>query len=70
MKSTFISILVGALAGMLLTVGSSLHASHAAASQAKHESGDVVAPAQSDRDIASDSAVPPVQANERSTLQR
>jgi hypothetical protein len=34
MKGTLISILVGAVAGVLLTVGSSVHASRAAASRA------------------------------------
>ncbi len=42
MKGTLISIFVGALAGVLLTVGSSLHASHAAASRAAPDGSGIV----------------------------
>ncbi len=46
MRSTLISILVGALVGALLTLGSSVHASRAAASRATPASGGIVVPAQ------------------------
>ena len=39
MRGTLISIVVGALAGLLLTVGSNVHASRAAASRAAPANG-------------------------------
>ena len=57
MKGTLISILVGALAGVLLTVGSSMHASRAAASRAEPARRGIVSPAQSPADPASRDAV-------------
>ena len=46
MKGTIISIIIGALLGVALTLGSSVHASRAAASRATPVSGVIVAPAQ------------------------
>jgi len=68
MKGTLISILVGALAGVLLTVASSVHASHVAATRAKHV--DLIAPVQVERDTRSGSAAAPAQPSEQSPLQR
>lgn len=68
MKGTLISILVGALAGVLLTVGSSVHASHAAATRAKHAGIGVIAPGRVEPDTASGLAVWPP--SERSPLQQ
>jgi hypothetical protein len=65
MKGTLISILVGALAGVLLTVGSSMHASRAAASRARQ-----VAPAQTAPYIASDPAAPPALSSEQPPVQK
>ena len=65
MKGTLISILVGALAGALLTVASSVHASHIAARRTKHVSADLIAPAEAEPDTASGSAVPPAPPNEQ-----
>jgi hypothetical protein len=64
MKGTFISILVGALGGVLLTVGSSVHASHAAAS-AKHASMDPIAPLEVESRAAAGSAAPPTPPSEQ-----
>jgi len=65
MKGTLISILVGALAGVLLTVGSNVRASHAAAS-VKQSSSDIIAPAPVAPDTVSDSAVPPAPSDQAS----
>ena len=70
MKGTLISILVGALAGVLLTIGSNVHAAHVAAARAKHASSDVVAPAQVAADAAHDAAVPPAPPSEQTPLQK
>jgi hypothetical protein len=70
MKGTLISIFVGALAGVLLTVASGVHASHAAASSAKHVSIDLITPAQVESGTASGSAVAPAPPSEQSPLQR
>jgi hypothetical protein len=59
MKGTLISIFVGALAGVLLTVGSSVHASHVNANRAEHARIETIAPAQVAPDAAAETAVPP-----------
>jgi len=69
MKGTLISILVGAFAGVLLTVASSVHASHAAASRAKQVGVDPIAPSQAEPDTVSGSAVAPARSSEHSPLQ-
>jgi hypothetical protein len=46
MKGTLISIVVGALAGVLLTVASNVHASRATASRAAPADRGIVTPAQ------------------------
>ena len=58
MKGTLISILVGALAGVLLTVGSSMHASRAAASRVEPSNSGLAAPAQSATDAQSRAVTP------------
>lgn len=62
MKGTLIAILVGALAGVLLTLGSNVHASRAAASRAAPVSGGIITPAQTAADPVphpADRAAPP-----------
>jgi hypothetical protein len=66
MKGTLISILVGALGGVLLTVGSSLHASHAAAG-AKHASTESIAPLEVESLPAAGSAAPSTPPSEQSS---
>ena len=69
MKGTLISILVGALAGVLLTVASSVHASHAAATRAKHVGADLIAPAaQAESNNVSGSAAPAAPPSEQPPL--
>jgi len=46
MKGTLISIVVGALGGVLLTLGSTVPASHATANRATSNNGGIVTPAQ------------------------
>jgi hypothetical protein len=58
MKGTLISIFVGALSGVLLTVGANVHAARVAASRAKHDGIDLIAPAQGDSAPASAAAPP------------
>jgi hypothetical protein len=69
MKGTLISILVGALAGVLLTVGSSVHAAHVAASHAKH-SADLVVPAEVAPNPASDPAVPATPPSDKAQVRK
>jgi hypothetical protein len=58
MKGTLISIVVGALGGVLLTLGSNVHASRAAASRATPVSG-VISPAPTAADLGPNPADPP-----------
>ncbi len=67
MRGTLISILVGALAGVLLTLGSNVHASRAAASRATPVSG-VITPAQTAADPVLKPAVPPAALDEQAPL--
>ena len=69
MKGTLISIFVGALAGVLLTVASSVHASHATATRAKQVSAELIAPAPTESDTVSGSAVAPAHPSEQSPRQ-
>ena len=62
MKGTIISIVIGALLGVALTLGSSVHASRAAASRAAPVSGGIITPAQTATDPVphpADRAAPP-----------
>ena len=69
MKGTLISILVGALAGVLLTVGSSVHASRAAASRSEPaRRGLVPSSVQSAADPASRAAVTAPTPSEQAAL--
>jgi hypothetical protein len=70
MKGTLISILVGAVVGALLTLGSGVHASHAAASRTKHAGTDIVAPAPVAPDAVSHPSFPPATPSEQSPLQK
>ena len=70
MKGTLISILVGALGGALLTVGSAaVHASHDAAA---HRAAQVAAPAmpQATTDAASDPDLPAVASGQETPLEK
>jgi len=57
MKGTVISIVIGALAGVLLTVASSVHASHAAATRAAQVQAPTI-PAQATADSTSRPTLP------------
>ena len=70
MKGTLISILVGALAGVLLTLGSSVHASHAAANRAAPTHSRVVTPAQAAVDPVTHPAEPAAASDEHEPLAR
>jgi hypothetical protein len=62
MKGTIISIVIGALLGVALTLGSSVHASRAAANRAALVSGGIITPAQTAADPVphpADRAPPP-----------
>jgi hypothetical protein len=63
MKGTLISIFVGALAGALLALASSVHASHAA-SRAKAAASGLSSPGQVAEEPDSSSAVPPAAPSE------
>jgi hypothetical protein len=67
MKGTLISILVGALAGVLITVGSSMHASHAAPSRAEPSHSGLVSSAHKAADPTSDAAVTPATSIEQAS---
>jgi hypothetical protein len=67
MKGTLISIFVGAVAGVLLTVGSNVHASHVAANHAK-QAGEVAAPEQVAPEAVSDPAVPAAPSSDQAPL--
>jgi hypothetical protein len=53
----------------LLTVASSVHASHATATRAKQVSAELIAPAPTEPDTVSGSAVAPARASEQSPRQ-
>ena len=67
MKGTLISILIGALAGVLLTVGSNVHASRAA-HRAPPTSGGIVTPAQVAADPVLHPAEPTAASDEHAPL--
>ncbi len=70
MKGTLISILVGALAGVLLTVGSAaVHASRGAAAHRAPQVADPTMP-QTTTDVTSDPVVPSVAWDQETPLEK
>jgi len=69
MKGTLISILIGALAGVLLTLGSNVHASHAAEKARPTDAG-VVTPARGAVDPVLHPTEPTAASDEHAPLAR
>jgi hypothetical protein len=70
MKGTLISIFVGALAGVLLTVGTSVHASRAAANHATRAGSSIAVPSRGEAGAETHPTEPPTTSDEQAPLAR
>jgi hypothetical protein len=70
MKGTIISIIIGALLGIALTLGSSVRASHAAAASRHAEPIDAVSTALPSDPLADDSSTPTLRQDLQSDAER
>jgi hypothetical protein len=67
-KGTLISIIIGALAGVLLTLGTNVHASRATANGATPTNGSIVTPAHAPANPDSHLSEPPAAPDEQAPL--